>query len=181
MRPRHFSLTPTDSDGNRTFQPEIQVSGYGDLTYIFTAEVVTCAEAYRQMAAKKFKGPYRLESKEEQEQRNQYYNGSEEIEAPCGRGPDEVPQDWGGVYAARCPDFRALRALTGMVGPARLARAARHGSARPPSFMPLNDLGPTRAPSSGEPRRHGSAVAEPPLQSQPYVLRPEDQSVLRAS
>jgi hypothetical protein len=89
LRPRHFQLTPTDSDGNRTFQPEIHVSGYGDLSYVFTAEVVTCAEAYRQMAAKKFKGIYRLESKEEQEQRNKYYNGSEEIEAPCGRGPDE--------------------------------------------------------------------------------------------
>ena len=54
----------------------------------------------------------------------------------------KVPRDWGGVYAARCPEFHARRALTGMAGPAGLARAARHGSARTRSFMPLNDLWP---------------------------------------
>ena len=41
------------------------------------------------MAANKFKGNYRLESKEEQEQRNQDYNGLAESKAPYGRGPDE--------------------------------------------------------------------------------------------
>lgn len=74
LRPGHFSLTPTDSDGGRTFQPKvISSSDGGELTYHFTAEVSMSEEAYRRMALNKFKGVYWLEGEEECQQRNNDY------------------------------------------------------------------------------------------------------------
>jgi hypothetical protein len=71
LRPGHFTLSPTDPDGSRTFQPKVfSSSDGGELTYHFTAEVVMSEEAYRRMALDKFKGIYWLEGKEESQQRN---------------------------------------------------------------------------------------------------------------
>jgi hypothetical protein len=54
LRPGHFTLSPTDSDGSRTFQPKVvSSSDGGELTYYFTAEVVMSEEAYRRMALDK--------------------------------------------------------------------------------------------------------------------------------
>jgi hypothetical protein len=73
-RPGHFSLTPIDGDGNRTFQPQvISSSDSGELNYHFTAKVSMSEEAYRRLALDKFKGVYWLEGKEESEQRNEEY------------------------------------------------------------------------------------------------------------
>jgi hypothetical protein len=72
LRPGHFTLSPTDSDGSRTFQPKVvSSSDGGELTYYFTAEVVMSEEAYRRMALDKFKGIYWLEGKEESQKRNE--------------------------------------------------------------------------------------------------------------
>ena len=72
LRPGHFTLSPTVSDGSRTFQPKVvSSSDGGELTYYFTAEVVMSEEAYRRMALDKFKGIYWLEGKEESQQRNE--------------------------------------------------------------------------------------------------------------
>jgi hypothetical protein len=74
LRPGHFTLSPADSDGSRTFQPKIvSSSDGGELTYYFTAEVVMSEEAYRRMALDKFKGVYWLEGREESQQRNDEY------------------------------------------------------------------------------------------------------------
>jgi hypothetical protein len=72
LRPGLFGLSPTDSDGSRTFQPKVvSSSDGGELTYYFTAEVVMSEEAYRRMALDKFKGIYWLEGKEESQKRNE--------------------------------------------------------------------------------------------------------------
>jgi hypothetical protein len=70
LRPGHFTLSPNDSDGSRTFQPKIvSSSDGGELTYHFTAEVAMSEEAYRSIVLDKFKGIYWLEGKEESQQR----------------------------------------------------------------------------------------------------------------
>lgn len=75
LRPGHFTLSPTDADGSRTFQPKIASSSDGgELTYHFTADVVMSEEAYRRMALDKFKGIYWLEGKEESQQRNEEHH-----------------------------------------------------------------------------------------------------------
>jgi hypothetical protein len=75
LRPGHFTLTPADSDGSRTFQPKIvSSSDGGELTYYFTAEVVMSEEAYRRMALDKFKGIYWLEGEEECKRRNDEFH-----------------------------------------------------------------------------------------------------------
>lgn len=74
LRLGHFTLSPSDSDGSRTFQPKIVSSGDGaELTYCFTAEVVMSEEAYSRKALDKFKGIYWLEGKEGSQQRNEEY------------------------------------------------------------------------------------------------------------
>jgi hypothetical protein len=80
LRPGHFSLSPSDSDGSRTFQPKVvSSSDGGELNYHFTAEVVMNEEAYRRLALDKFKGVYWLEGKEETEQRNkEFYTNNNE-------------------------------------------------------------------------------------------------------
>ena len=62
-----------------------------------------CQEAYRDMASRKFKGVYQLESKKEQDQRNKEYSESTcgELNATYGRGPvaetfSLTPTDAGG-------------------------------------------------------------------------------------
>jgi hypothetical protein len=85
LRPGHFSLSPTDSNGGRTFQPKVVSSSDGGaLTYYFTAEVVMSEEAYRRMALDKFKGIYWLEGKEESQQRNEeFYNQEQKQSEPA--------------------------------------------------------------------------------------------------
>ena len=79
LRPGHFTLSPTDSDGSRTFQPKVvSSSDGGELTDYFTAEVVMSEEAYRRMALDKFKGIYWLEGKEESQQRNEEHYKQDE-------------------------------------------------------------------------------------------------------
>lgn len=91
LRPGHFSLTPTDSDGGRTFQPKISSSSDGgELTYHFTAEVSMSEEAYRRMALNKFKGVYWLEGEDECQQRNnEFYKQGRRVDGESSQSHAE--------------------------------------------------------------------------------------------